>query len=74
MSDYVNSHFLTLYSQLWPIAVRILCCDAKTLSDVCLTISFTCTVYGNVGSVLCVAGSHAIGVPHGNTTCYVHTH
>ena len=26
------------------------CCNAKSLSSVCITILFTCTVYGNVGS------------------------
>ena len=40
----------------------------------CLTILFTCTVYGNVSSVLCVTGAYPVGVPYANTTCCVHTH
>ena len=44
------------------------------MSVVCLTILFTWTVYGNIDSVLCVAGSHPAGVPYANITCCVHTH
>ena len=40
--------------------VRILCCKNTA-------ILFTCTVYVNVGSVLCVAGSHPAGVPYTNS-------
>ena len=56
------------------IAVRMLHCIAKSLLGVWLTILFVCTVGGNVGPVLCVAGSQPAGVRYANTTCRVHTH